>query len=207
MTVDFSVYKTPVFANINGTPIVPTAAKSGNASDLISRVNGLIDELQTTIDALPSDSGGTLNWSVNVPASLDNDKIEVYYLNVTENYLYTSIGINLQITDYLRGYVLGDDFTAGGTIDISDIIQQNGVGYYFFLFRKPDVTFKEDSRIESIETTLKGSARQFDKELQVAGYDNQNNAYISQRVKPLVVTTALSTVTITLRDDQEINLG
>lgn len=48
--VDLTDYKVPVFAGINGVPEVPTAQQAGNGSDLINRLNGLIDELQTKLD-------------------------------------------------------------------------------------------------------------------------------------------------------------
>lgn len=207
MTVDLSSYKTPVFPSRNDTPVAPIAAKAGNGADLINRVNGLIDELQVALDSLSNNSGTALNWLAIAPASSDNEKIEVYYLNVSEHYLYESTGINLQLYDHLHTYTLGTDFTVGGTIDISNIIQQAGVGYYFFLFRLGDDTFKDDSRIGSISSNCKGATREFDKELLVAGHDAQNNSYISQRVKPLVVTMPSGSVTITLSDEQYQELG
>lgn len=206
MPIDYSNYKTPVFPNINDNPVAPTASKAGNGADLINKVNSLINELEVILNSLDSNSGTALNWLINTPTN-PIERVEVYHLNVSESYLYSSQGVSLQFSDHIKTYLADTDFTTGSQIDISEIITSNGVGYYFFLFSPGGNTFKDDSRIDSIETEIKGAARQFDKYLQVAGYNEQNNYAISQRVEPLVVTMPVGNVTITLIDTEEIILG
>lgn len=55
---DYTDLKIPVFANINDQPVIPTATKAGNGSNLIATINDLLDRLT----AQPAASNS--NWNV-----------------------------------------------------------------------------------------------------------------------------------------------
>lgn len=201
MPIDYSNYKTPIFPNINDNPVAPIASKAGNGADLISRVNGLIDELQTTLNSLPS-ANATLSWTLTTPNHLDNEKIEVYYLNVSEHSLYTNAQVGFQPGDLIHSYSTGVDFNPGSDINISSLIADNSIGYYFFLFKLTDNSFKNDSWINQLSSFPKGTARSFDQDLQVVIYDADYNTRFIQRVKPIVVNQPIGTVSFSLMDEE-----
>lgn len=46
--VDYTARKVPIFPGKNDIPRIPTAEKEGNASDLIARFNGFVDDVSAT---------------------------------------------------------------------------------------------------------------------------------------------------------------
>lgn len=202
MEIDLNKYKTPIFPNINDNPIIPTASKAGNGSDLIAKINGLIEELQITFDSLQNDIGGiSTNSSGYFLSSEDVEKVEVYYLNQSEHFIYNSTVISLTVENHLYTYVKDVNYIPGELINFSTVIKENGTGYYFFLFVKTDSTYKDDIKISNINCLPKGAGRQFDQSLQISVLDNENNAKTAQKITPLVVSMEFGTINFDVKDN------
>lgn len=202
MSVDLSNYKIQTFSGINATPVAPIATKAGNGSHFISLYNNLIDKLQLILNSLPSSSGSSLTCTVTTPSSLDNEKLEVYYRNVSEYELYTETPTNFQGIDLIHTYELTTDFTPGGVIDISPLIQNQGIGYYFFLFMKADGTYKSDSSITFVSLEPLGTVKRINKDINVSIYDAQYNLKSASRIRPLAITQLNGSVAITIADEE-----
>lgn len=141
MTYDFSDFKVPVFPNINDKPVEPTVSKAGNGADIIHRVNGFIDELESSLNSL-NVVLPTIDWKITTPNSNDIKQINVFHSNISERRLYSQNVLSLQPDDLIKTFSAPDDFTPGGIINISDLIIENGCGYYIFLVIKNDDTNK-----------------------------------------------------------------
>lgn len=198
MCADLNNYKTPIFPGVNDTPIAPTATKAGNGSDLIARINGLIDELET----LTQNTGNSIDWKTSLPASEDYARIEVYYLNESEKNIYAAIDENsaLRFTDipYIEAFTLGINAQPNSSVNISDLIQQYGVGYYFFVFRATDGNLKSNSSTEITSLTIKGTAKVLEESIHL--YIENLQYFVANRitVQPIVVKQVSGNVLITL---------
>ncbi|MBW4619324.1 MAG: hypothetical protein KME17_08190 [Cyanosarcina radialis HA8281-LM2] len=191
--MDLQPFKVPVFPNINNAAQPPTAQQAGNGSDLIARFNGLIDALQPTVQS---------QWIVTLPPSTDNNKLRVYHLNVEEQTIVTYNVLSLYLPNLIRTYQAGVDFTPGSQLNISSVIRQGGVGYYFFVFEKADGTVKGTTYVTgNLNSVPPGSGRAFDAHKAVDAYVSE---LLSHRVSdsvPLVVSMVAGSVSFGLWDE------
>lgn len=212
MLKDLSQHQTATFPGINDAPVPPTASKAGNGSDLISKVNALINDisssfntLDTNLSELRSDisSSNTFNWSAKLPTSTNYIRLEVYYLNSSENYMYNSPSINLSFVNLVATYTLNENIAPSGFISMSSVIKNYGIGYYFFLFRNTETTFKSNTFIgrSANEAIPSGAMRLFEKDLTVSISDNGVDEIIVNNIKPLVVAQTIATVEFLLFDE------
>lgn len=51
-TYNLQPRKTPIYHNINDLPVAPTSQAAGNGADLLSRVNGLVDDVEAALNSL-----------------------------------------------------------------------------------------------------------------------------------------------------------
>ncbi len=89
-------YKIEVFSGINSNVIPPSPNKAGNGSHLISKINGLVDELEThinfqqnQINELIANSGGKANWIIAT---------DDYNANFNDSIFIPSLASGLTIT-------------------------------------------------------------------------------------------------------------
>lgn len=159
MSVDLNNYKIPIFPNINDIPVQPTANKAGNGADLIARVNGLIEELSTLLN---SGNDNSINWTLKASDKTNYSSFDIHYLNASERQLYKSItadtALTLLMDSFVANYTLGTNITPNEVVDISELINQRGIGYYFFLFKNADGTFKTNTYVYPNElSAVKGA--------------------------------------------------
>lgn len=203
MTYDLSEFKTPVFPNINDKPVEPTASKAGNGADLIYRLNGLVDKLESTLNSLnvvlPN-----IDWKITTPNSSDIKQINVFHSNISERLLYSQHALSLQPNDLIQTFLAPDDFIPGDIINISDLITQNGCGYYIFLIAKDDDTNKPWSWTILNSTPIpRGCARTTDNFLQVDTSSlTPGVSTIQVTSKLLQVVQPVGNVNIILKDEE-----
>lgn len=205
MAYDLSEFKTPTFNNINNNPVAPTASKPGNGSDLIARVNGLVDAVQAGFNTLENATGATGYFEFITPPNDTNSKISIYYLNVSERSLFNSFNATASVDDQVVTFS-GADYGASSTVNFSQAVQQCGQGYYFFVFHDVSGTPKPDSWQSSLTTQPLGVARRFEEYLTLQVYDNTGGAFTVQRIKPLVIQSTIGYCSVSLRDD-EFSIG
>ncbi len=102
MPLDIQQLKVPTFEDVNDEPTAPTSTKAGNGSHLILQHNLLVDsteqainDLQDSLNSLPTNSASANNWIVveNDYIANPGDKIvfktnqpvsgkSIYYLNL-----------------------------------------------------------------------------------------------------------------------------
>lgn len=201
MPYDFNEFKVPIFTNINDKPVEPTASKAGNGADMIERFNSLIDQLQSTLNSLPS-TLPIFDWTVVLPSMDGIQKIDVYYINTSESKLYASNSIHyLNSNNLLKAFVSDNDFNPQeptNTLNISNLIIDNGCGYYIFVVTNTDDQILRYFQIDTDITTLpKGGARLTDEFITFSINDFQG-VEITIRVQPLTVVQPASSVQITL---------
>ncbi len=201
MTVDLSEYKVPVFPNINDAPVAPIASKAGNGADLIARLNGLID----TLAAVVSGSNVVTNWTAKLPAATNYASIEVYHTNISSYQLHGHTGSDNPLSlytfqDFVKSYRLGTDVAPNEIINISEIINKCGVGYYFFLFKNNDNTLKVNS-VAFIENPAVKGVSSLSPAIKLAVYDQQYAGSNTIYMSPLRITQIIDEAQITLLDE------
>lgn len=201
MPYDFSQFKVPVFPNINDKPVEPTSAKAGNGADLINRFNSLVNQLESALNSLPS-TLPVYDWSVTLPNIDTIQRLDVRYLNISESKLYASDSSHYltEPESLLKSFVANFDFIPGqqDTLNISDLIIDNGCGYYFFVATTTDDQILEYLQIETgIISNPRGGARLIDESIEFIVNDSEGmNTNLSMR--PLVVVQPASSISITL---------
>lgn len=201
MPYNFSKFKVPVFTNINDKPVEPTSSKAGNGADIINRVNGLIDELQSALNSLPT-TLPVFNWTIKIPDNDSIKKLEVYYLNISETALYSNDSSHyLDSNDLLKSFVVDYDFYLGETeriLNISDLVMDNGCGYYIFIATDIDNQFLRYLEIEQdFVANPRGGSRLTDTPVRIF-INNFEGIETNFTVRPLTIIQPTSSVQITL---------
>jgi hypothetical protein len=191
-------YKVPTFPGINDTPVVPTANKGGNGSDLIKRHNDLCDMVQNTFNNDPNIA--IPQWQVGIPDSTDIAKIRVYFLNCTEHKILNDNPLNLYLDDLIATYEVDTGFTPNTNLDITNLVLQNGIGYYFVVFQRIDNTFKGRSGFYPMDSNPKGAVKRLDTGKTLDAYYEELYSGIALDVMPIAVTQTNATVSIPLTD-------
>lgn len=189
---DFANYKVPIFPNINDLPREPTAERAGNISDLINRFNNLIDELSVSGDT-------TGLWSFQTPSSANNDKIELYYLNASEQTLTANAQLNLYDGDLIAIYINGLDYAPGDIIQFSSLVAECGVGYYFWLFKLASGAYKIDSWMFPVATP-RGASKPNDNSLEVLVRDSLGVDHTLTAIVPLHIQMPSGNCSVQLKD-------
>ena len=172
---------------------------------MIDRFNQLIEVLETRLSSFSNGNGATGTWNFKVPESLDNNIIELYYLNTSDHLLRSNAQTSLSDEDLIATYN-STDFAPGATVDFSSHVANNGVGYYFWLFKFSDTAYKNDSWCIPTDHFPKGVARNHDQFFQVQVQDTNSNFYNLQRISPLLISMPTGSATIHLYD-RELIIG
>lgn len=205
MTYDFNQFKVPVFPNINDKPVEPTAAKAGNGADLIYRLNSLIDKLESSLNSLSLVSPNT-EWKITLPNSNDVNLLNVFYSNVSERALYKNFNLSLDESNLIETFYIPETSEIGGTIDISDLVLQNGCGHYAFIFVNNNNQNKPYSWFYEVTSFLpRGCAKASE------GFIQVDTSSLNPGIETVVVNCSLlqviqpiGTVHIGLRDEELI---
>lgn len=205
MTYDFSEFKTPVFPNINDKPVEPTASKAGNGADLIYRLNGLVDKLESSLNSL-SLTSPTASWKISLPNSSDIKQLNVFYSNISERLLYQNTYLSFTESNLIKTFHIPEEAEIGGTIDISDLVLQNGYGYYAFVFINNSNQNKTWSWFYEISSFVpRGCAKPSDEFIQVDTSSlNPGVSTIGVNCRLLQVIQPTGTMNIVLKDEELI---
>lgn len=205
MVYDFNEFKVPVFPNINDKPIEPTASKAGNGADLIHRLNGLVDKLESSLNSLNLASPNA-EWKITLPSSNDVRQLNIFYSNVSERVLHQNFELTLDTSNLIKTFFIPEAAEIGGTIDISELVLQNGCGYYAFIFVNNNNQNKPWSWFYEVTSFIpRGCAKASDGFIQV-GTSNLNPGIetVVVNCSLLQVIQSIGTVHIALRDEQLI---
>lgn len=191
-------FKTPIYTGINDAPVAPTSSKGGNGSDLIDRVNKLIDAVETALNASPGVS--ISDWRVTMPASTDNAKLRIYFLNCTESKVINDSPLWLYFPTLVKTYLVDTDFTPGNELNITELIQANGIGYYFFILETTNNNVKGTTSFWNVNASPKGAIKSFDFSKSVTAFRDESTGDNAFDITPLGITTVEAEVSFNLND-------
>lgn len=200
---DLNRFKTPIFPGINDQPVEATANKAGNGADLINRVNGLINELSQAFNNNTTPSTPTndsLDWKIKILFENTYARFEVYFSNKSERAIYAAntseTALSLLNADCIKTFTLGVDIVDSDMMDISDVIQKCGVGYYFLLYRNNDGTLKTNCSAIAANLSVKGAITPLDEFIYLTATNDQYGSSNVVYVSPIVVKQVINKATI-----------